>query len=163
MLALSLAGPGVQAAEFRPEAFFAGRTRAAGAITDASGQPAGRFTGQTRGRRERDGSTVFDQTIRFDDGTVRQRRWRVIRTAPSTITVTGSDIVGEGRGEIAGDTLRLATTIRWQAGNPLSDLDFEQVLIRRPDGTVDNSSTVRKLGFVVQRAEERFVRVGARR
>lgn len=148
-------------ASFQPEVFFAGATRSEGAFLAADGRPADRFTGETRGRREPDGSATFDQTIRFADGSVRQRSWRIVRTGPNAIEATGSEVVGIARGEIGGRTLRLLSTIRLDAGNPLSDVDFEQVMELQSDGrTVTNRSIIRKLGFVVREADERFVRVG---
>lgn len=155
----SAQGPGA----FSPELFFAGRTRAEGAFVDGQGRPESRFTGETRGERARDGSTIFDQTIRFDDGTTRRRTWRVVRTGPATIEATGTDIVGVARGELDGRTLRLRSTIRVEDDNPLSDVDFDQTMTLGPDGrTLDNRSVVRKLGFTVRVAEERFVRLGGR-
>ena len=167
---LCLAALGAGAAEaqrggaFEPEIFFAGRTRAAGAFVDGEGRPESRFTGETRGRRAADGSTVFDQTIRFQDGAVRRRTWRIVRTGPGTIEATGTDIVGVARGEISGRTLRLLSTIRVSEGNPLTDVEFDQTMTLGADGrTLDNRSIVRKLGFTVRRAEERFVRSGSGR
>lgn len=166
-LSLLLAGGGTAAADgpppFSPDAYFAGVTRAAGTMTDGFGRPTSRFTGTTRGRRERDGSTSFDQVIRFDDGTVRSRTWRIVRTGRNSVEATGTDLVGVARGELEGRTLRLRSTVRVDPDNPLSDVDFEQVMTLAADGrALDNSSTIRKFGLVVRRAEERFVRAGRR-
>jgi len=149
--------------EFQPELYFAGVTRSAGVLTDASGRPTGGFTGVTRGGQDRDGATVFDQTIRFSDGTVRSRSWRLARTGPGRIAATGSEVVGVATGEISGRTLRLLSTIRLDPGNPFSDVDFDQVFELQPDGRrVTNRSVISKLGVVVSGADETFVRAGRR-
>ena len=152
-------------ARFAPEIFFAGRTHSEGAFVDEGGRPTSRFSGDTVGRRERDGATAFDQTIRFDDGTVRRRSFRLVRTGPDSIEATGSEVVGTARGVIAGRSLRLLSTIRTDA-NPLLDTEFDQTFTASPDGRrVRNVSTVTKLGFVVRRVDETFVLIsnGTRR
>lgn len=169
--ALALLAPfGPAAAEtraarsFDPLSFFAGRTHSEGAMLDGSGQPTSRFSGDTVGRRDADGATSFDQTIRFSDGTVRQRSFRLVKTGPDTIAVTGSEVVGTGEGRLAGPALRLVSTIRMNAGNPVTDVDFDQSFTASPDGRrVRNVSTVTKLGFVVSRVDETFVAVGSSR
>ena len=148
---------------FRPEAFFAGRTHSDGAFVDREGRPESRFTGDTRGRRERDGATVFDQVIRFDDGTTRSRRWRIVRTGDA-VEATATDVDGIARGRIAGRELRLDYTVRTDPANPLLDVDFEQHLTLEPGGrTVSNLSVIRKFGFTVREVRERFVKVGSER
>lgn len=146
---------------FDPLAFFGGRTQSQGAMLDDAGRPTTRFRGETVGRRDTDGSTSFDQTIRFSDGTVRRRSFRLVRTGTDTIAVTGSEVVGTGEGRLAGPALRLVSTIQLDAGNPLSAVDFDQSFTASPDGRrVRNLSTVTKLGFVVSRIDETFVKGG---
>lgn len=162
LLACATPSDAARAQVFRPELFFAGTTRASGVLTDPSGRVTGRFTGTTLGRRDRDGSVTFDQTIRFDDGTIRQRRWRIVRTGPDSIEATGTDLVGTARGTVSGPTLHLVSTVRWQDGSPITDVDFDQVMTLQPDGQrVSNHSTVTKLGLVLRYADETFVRTGA--
>lgn len=145
---------------FEPERFFAGRTRSVGTMASPFDGSRTGVTGDTRGRRERDGSVVFDQRIRFDDGSVRERRWRVVRTGPDTIAATGTDVVGIATGTINGREVRLLSTIRASADNPLTDVDFDQTMTLSPDGrTLHVASTVRKLGFTVRTIDERFTRV----
>ena len=153
--------PEVQAGEaFAPERFFAGRTHSEGAFVDGQGRATKRFSGDTAGRREPDGSTVFDQVIRFDDGTVRRRTFRLVRTGPTSIEATGSEVVGTGRGTISGRSLRLLSTIS-QDGNPLTALDFDQTFSLSSDARrLRNVSTISKLGIVVARTDETFVRLG---
>lgn len=162
MLLLETAA-GAEARGLSPELFFRGPTRSAGVTTDAFGEPTSRLIGLTRGGRDRDGATVLDQTIRYDDGTERHRRWRIVRTGPHTIEATGTDVIGTAHGIILGDTLHLVSTIRVQDGNPLTDVDFDQVMTLRRDGrTLDNHSTVTKLGFLLRRIDEVFVKQARR-
>lgn len=149
---------------FRPEVFFAGRTHSTGVLRNLVDGSVTPFTGDTVGRRRPDGSTVFDQTIRFADGKVRQRQWLVAAGDPGKIAVAGTDIVGVGTGDVRGRELHLVSTIRGDAADPFgfTDLDFDQVLTLLPDGrSVYNRSTVRKLGVIVAKAQETFVRVAA--
>lgn len=155
-----LAASGAEAGPaFDPLAFFAGSTRASGVLTDASGQVTSRYTGTTVGHRDPDGATTFDQTIRFDDGSVRERRWRVVRTGRDTIQATGTDVVGVAQGRLDGSTLHLVSEIQAEPGNLLTTVHFDQVMTLAPGGRrLANHSVVSKLGFVLRRADEVFVR-----
>jgi len=58
---------------FRPEQFFAGRTRSSGVFANTFGKPHERFTTECRGRRR--GDTLWlDQIFRYDDGRTQRRR-----------------------------------------------------------------------------------------
>lgn len=145
---------------FRPELFFAGRTHSNGVFRNVVDGSITTFVGETVGRRQPDGSTVFDQTIRFADGTVRERQWVVAVGDPGKIAIAGTDIVGVGTGDVYGRELHLVSTIRGNAADPFgfTDVDFDQVLTLMPDGcSVYNRSTVRKLGVIVAKAQETFV------
>lgn len=142
---------------FKPEIFFAGRTRSDGVMRGLDGNVSGRLSGETRGRRERDGSTSFDQTIRFDDGTIRRRSWRLVRSG-AQLEATATDVVGVARGEIAGRELRLLSTVRTDPDNPLLDVDFDQRMVLQPDGrSVTVKSVVTKLGIKLREIDETFV------
>jgi hypothetical protein len=142
---------------FKPEIFFAGRTRSEGVMRGSDGAVSGRLSGETRGRRERDGSTSFDQTIRFEDGTTRRRSWRLVRNG-AQIEATATDVVGVARGEIAGRELRLLSTVRTDPNNPLLDVDFDQRMVLQPDGrSVTVRSVVTKLGIKLREIDETFV------
>lgn len=102
----------------------------------------------------------------MSDGTVRRGSFRLVRTGPSTIEVTGSEVVGSAEGSLNLRTLRLLSTIRLESGNPLSDVEFDQRMQLQPDGrTLTNGSRFGKFGLTVPRIEERFVelREGRRR
>lgn len=149
---------------FQPEVYFAGRTRSSGVIRDAFGEVVGHLSGETRGRGLSDGTTTFDQVVRRSDGSVLKRRWHILRTGPSTLEATATDVVGVARGTIEGRTLHLVSTVRLDQGNPLSDVDFDQTMVLQADGrTVFNHSVVSKLGLVLRYVDERFVRSGRSR
>jgi hypothetical protein len=142
---------------FRPEIFFAGRTRSEGVMRGMDGAVTGRLSGETAGRRERDGSTGFNQTIRFDDGTTRQRSWRLVRNG-AQVEATATDVIGVARGEIAGRELRLLSTVRTDPSNPLLDVDFDQRMVLQPDGrSVTVQSVVAKFGIKLREIDETFV------
>lgn len=144
---------------FQPEAYFAGRTRSWGVFETPGGAPASQFTGDTVGRREPGGTVSFEQSVAFDDGTRLDRSWRLTRIDEHHLEATGTDVVGVVKGEIYGRVLHLAYTVRTEPGNALSTVDFEQWMYLQDDGvTVLNRSIIRKFGFVVRMATERFVR-----
>ena len=158
--------PAVSAAPspFRPEQFFAGRTHSSGVVSDSFGRPTGRVKGTTAGHHEPDGSTVFDQIIHMEDGSVRRRSFRLVRTGADTIDVTGSEVVGTAHGTIRGDTLHLASTIQSDPGNPFSTVEFDQRFTLQPDGrSLAVHSDIAVLGVTVRTIDERFVRASAAR
>ena len=146
-----------QLPELRPERFFDGGTRGEGTL-------AVRF-GRTRtlrvegtGRMEADGVFRLDQTVRFDDGKVETRSWRMQRLDAQRYTATLTDAVGPVSAEVTGNRFHLRYLLRRPA------VRMEQWLTLAADGrTVQNEATVTILGVPWARLSERIVRTDAAR
>ena len=139
----------------RPGALFGGLTCGAGVLTHADGTSPRPFTVASRGAPAGDG-LVLNQTIRFDDGEVRTRRWALQPDGPRTYRGTLTEASGDVRAQVGGDRLTLSYPL---AGVPLGRMT--QVLTLRADGGVDNRGTARVAGVVVRRLEERIETEGA--
>jgi hypothetical protein len=151
--------PDAPAAEtqFRPEQFFAGRTRSSGVFVNTFGKPRQRFTTECRGRRR--GDTLWlDQTFRYDDGRTQKRRWQIRRLDAVHYVGRANDVVGEARGKVDGATFQFAYTVALKPGSPLFHVRLDQTMTLQRDGTVENRATIRKLGIVLSRVTERFRR-----
>ena len=154
----ALGGPTLE-----PDRYFEGRTVSFGVFEDRGGAPTGRFSTESDGRREADGTLVLDQTIRLDDGTVQQRQWRMRRVDARRYEATAGPVEGIARGEADGRTFHWTYTIALPPGDWLHRVEFEHRMYLADDGrTLLNRFTVRKLGVVVSRASEVFDRRDAR-
>ncbi len=159
LFALVLIVP-VSAAErqFRPEKFFSGHTRSTGVFRNTIGKPEQRFTTDCRG--ETRGITLYlDQLFRYDDGHTQERHWQIRKVDATHYIGRANDVVGDARGEVTGSSFHFAYTVALNAKNPLLNVRLDQTMTLRPDGTVDNQATIRKVGLPLSRVTERFRRV----
>ena len=143
----------------RPEEMFAGVTCGRGVLTHADGGAPRGFTVRSTGERARStgegtsGGFVLDQTIRFDDGERRERRWVLRADGPRRYRGTLTEASGPVRARVGGDTLTLAYPL---AGVPLGRM--EQTLTLGADGRVANIGTARVAGVPVRRLSETITR-----
>jgi hypothetical protein len=134
----------------RPEAFFLGETRGSGVLQTAGGRPSRTFQVLSRGRAAAD-EIIVDQEIRWGDGEVDRRSFRLRQTGTGRYTGSLTDAAGPVTAEARGNALRLRYLIRHPG------ITMEQWLYLQPDGrTVLNEGTVRALGIVVARLSEQI-------
>ena len=132
---------------FDPLTFFAGRTEGIARLKIVLRAARG-VRVQGSGRVEPDGTLVLDQIVAQDGRPATRRRWRIRRTGPATYAGTLSDAVGPVAGEVSGNRLRLAFTMK-------GGVATEQWLTLAPDGrSAANLLTVRKFGVTVARLDE---------
>lgn len=142
-----------------PDRYFEGRTLSFGVFETASGAPASRFSNEGIGRREGD-ALVLDQTIRFGDGTVMERTWRMRQVSAHRYEATAGPVQGIALGEAHGRHFHWTYTIALPPGDWLHTVEFEHWMYLADDGeTLVNRFAVRKLGLVVSRATEVFRRL----
>lgn len=156
---LALAGAAPAQEAFRPDLYFAGRTRSTGVIEAGAFGSTLRFEGETSGRRGGDGTTTFDQVIRYGDGRRQTRRWVLRRTGPNTYAATANGVVGQAEGRVEGRTLRLSYTL---VPDPQTGpVEMDQVMQLEPDGvTLTNRTTIGTSGFPLRTLTETFTRAG---
>jgi hypothetical protein len=139
--------------ELRPEAFFAGRTRGEGTLTQRF-RAARTVHVVGTGMTEPDGSFRLDQAVTFDDGTIEARTWRVRRTSAHEYSATLSDADGEVKAESSGNSFHLRYLLRRPA------VYMDQWLYLQTDGrSVLNRATVTVLGVPWARLTETIERV----
>lgn len=136
---------------FRPEVFFDGATHGEGML-DVRGRGERRFTVTSTGHSERSsgqaGDFVLDQVIRFADGEVQRRtfRMRPLDAQRYAGTLTGASGPVTARAE--GNSFHL----RYAMGKASS---MEQWIYLQPDGrSAFNRATVRVLGAPVAQLSE---------
>lgn len=132
---------------FRPEVFFAGATHGEGML-DVRARADRRFTVASTGRGERDGVFVLDQVIRFTDGEVQRRTFRMhpLDTQRYAGSLTGA--TGPVTARVDGNSFHLRYSMSTMSA-------MEQWIYLQPDGrTALNRATVRMLGVPVARLSE---------
>ena len=135
----------------RPTEMFGGASCGRGVLTHADGSSPRVFTVRSEGRLTAAG-LVLDQTIAFEDGERRQRRWVLRPDGPASYRGTLSEASGTVRARVGGDRLTLAYALD---GVPLGRMT--QTLTLREDGRVDNQGVARVVGVPVRRLRETIV------
>ncbi len=137
---------------FRPEAFFAGRTRGTGTLETRGHAPqAVRVEGE--GSVEADGTFRLEQRITTGGDRAETRTWRLRRVDARAYTATLSDARGPVTAEVDGNRLHLRYEIRRPA------VVMEQWLYLQPGATtVRNVATVTVLGVPWARLSESITR-----
>ncbi|MEO6103400.1 MAG: DUF3833 family protein [Pseudoxanthomonas sp.] len=132
---------------FEPEVFFDGATQGEGTLA-VRGRPNRSFTVASSGHQGRDGQFVLEQEIRFIDGEVQRRSFRIRRVDAHTYTGSLSGAAGPVTARADGNSFHL----RYQMSKASS---MEQWLYLQPDGrTALNRATVRVLGLPVAHLSE---------
>lgn len=133
---------------FRPDLFFAGRTRGRGTVTTVTSSRPRVLEVESEGRIEAGGAMVLDQAIRID-GKPSRRSFRIRQAADGTWQGTMTDAAGPVEASVVGDTLRLSYRMK-RAG-----MRMNQTLTLQPGGrTVLNRARVTMLGVPVARIAE---------
>lgn len=143
--------------ELDPVAYFEGPTVSWGVFEDA-GRPTRRFKGDLVGHREGN-ALVLMQRIRFDDGSTRQRRWRMWRAGPHEFHATAPGVIGVARGEAYGNAFRWDYVLQVDADNRLTRVRMQHWMYLAGDGrTLVNRVVIRKFGIRVAEVTEYFQR-----
>lgn len=132
---------------FQPEVFFDGATHGDGTLA-VRGRAARGFTVASSGHQARDGVFVLEQEIRFVDGEVQRRSFRIRRLDAHRYAGSLSGAAGPVTARADGNSFHL----RYQMGKAST---MEQWIYLQPDGrTAFNRATVRVLGMPVAHLSE---------
>jgi hypothetical protein len=138
---------------FDPATFFAGATHGTGTLRVVLHRPRTTDVRGT-GRVDTAGTIVLDQDVIQGSAAPRHRRWYLRAVAPMRYTGTLTDAVGPVSAETHGNRLDIRFTMR-------HGLSVEQHLYLQSGGRVAlNRMTIRKLGIVVARLDERIEKQG---
>ena len=139
-------------------AYFDGHTRASGWFADRFGRPRRHFCGDFTGTREGE-DLVLDEVLRYTDGIVERRLWRVRVGAAGELSAESESLVDGARGRVRGNALemRYAMRIVKPAGGGLT-LDFHDFMFLQPDGGLHHLTHVRKWGMRVGTVSTQYVR-----
>jgi len=126
--------------------YFNGRVDAWGMVQDRSGRVIKRMTVEMDCRWEGDTGTL-DERFTYADGTTERRVW-TIRKDGNRYTGTAADVVGEARGEAAGNALRWNYVLeaKREDGSTIR-LDMDDWMWLVDDRTLVNRTTFSKFGI----------------
>lgn len=128
--------------------YFDGRVDAWGMVTDRSGAIVRRFTVRMDCRWQGD-EGVLDEDFSFSDGERQRRVWRITRTGPDRFVGRADDVVGEARGEQAGNAFRWRYTLALPVSGRVWDVQFDDWMVLVDDHVLLNRARMSKFGIHV--------------
>ncbi len=152
---------------FRLEDFFAGRTRCWGIFEDRFGKVRRSFVidldGVWSGRE-----LTLTEDFRYDDGERGRRVWTITPDGPDGYVGRATDVVGEARGTVVGNTFTWRYTMILPVGSGTWRVRFVDSLMLQPDGVLLNRAFMSRFGVtlgsvsaVFRRWEDRAERAAA--
>ena len=131
-----------------PENFFNGPMTAHGVVKNRSGKVIRYFNADITGS-VKEGVITLEEDFIFNDGEKQRRVWKLTRKADGTYSGNAGDVVGEAKGEVAGNSMFLKYVLRIPYGDGDIDVTIDdRMYLTSPDVLV-NESKMYKLGFRV--------------
>lgn len=131
-----------------PEQFFNGKLSAHGVLKNRSGEVTRYFTASIDASWDQGVGTLVER-FEFNDGEIQFRTWTLAPNATGQFVATAGDVVGEGRAQVSGNTMKLDYILQIDyRGRPLK-LAVEDWMWLVDDHTIINQSTLRKWGIRV--------------
>lgn len=127
--------------------FFNGELVAHGIVQDYSGKVIRRFRADIQGRWQGDRG-VLDERFEFSDGEIQTRCWQ-LRKDGDRYTGSAGDVVGEARGEAAGNALNWRYRLRVSVGEREWVLALDDWMYLVDETHLINRTRMRKFGLTV--------------
>jgi len=128
--------------------FFEGRVEAWGIFQKRSGEVAKRFHVLINGHSEGD-KLILDEAFTYSDGTKQKRVWTLTPDGPGQWRGTAGDVVGEARGETAGNALRWRYVLRLPVDGEEYNVELDDWMYLMDSKTLINRSYMSKFGVEV--------------
>ncbi|MFO1070185.1 MAG: DUF3833 domain-containing protein [Geminicoccaceae bacterium] len=131
---------------FRPETYFAGKTRAWGFFQDRFGNIRREFTVDIVGTFDNDVLTLDEQFV-YADGERDTRVWTIRKLDDSRYEGTADDVVGTAQGRIAGKAMNWQYQFDLPVGSTMLRATFDDWMFLQDDEVMLNRTTVSKFGI----------------
>lgn len=125
-------------------AFFSKPVQAWGMFQKRSGEVAKRFHVDIQSHRDGE-RLILDERFVYSDGTRQERIWTLQPDGPGR----AGDVVGEARGEVAGNALRWRYRLDLPVDGKHWLMDMDDWMYQMDDDTLINRTTMSKLGVEV--------------
>lgn len=130
--------------------YFKGQTKAWGQFQDRGGLVIRRFTVDITGTVSADGKQlILDERFIYNDGEKEQRIWTINKTGDDKFSGTAGDVIGEARGESAGNAFNWAYVLDLPYKDSTIHVNFDDWMYLQDDTTLLNRAFVTKWGFKV--------------
>ncbi len=139
------------------EDYLRGDLEAHGFFQDRSGLIVKRFKVRMKGTWNGDVG-VLDEDFEYSDGSKSKRVWTLKKTGDGKFTGTASDVVGEARGEAAGNAFRWKYTMDLPVGDKSYHVQFDDWMYLMNDEVMLNKSKMYKLGIYLGEVTLVFLR-----
>ena len=126
--------------------YFNGKLLAHGIVTDRGGKVMQRFTVALTGRWQGDEGTL-DEQFSYADGRREQRIWKLTRGADGRYTGRAADVLGEARGQAAGNALNWRYTLLLPVDGRTWEIDFDDWMFLVDDQVMLNRAVMSKFGI----------------
>ncbi|WP_317663262.1 DUF3833 domain-containing protein [Pseudomonas sp. KU43P] len=141
-------------------AFFSRPVQAWGIFQKRSGEVARRFDVCIASHREGE-RLILDERFVYNDGEQQRRVWTLVPDGPGRWRGTAGDVIGEARGEIAGNALRWRYKLDLPVDGRHWQMDMDDWMYLMDDDTLINRTSMRKLGVEVGQISLFFRRLPA--
>jgi Protein of unknown function (DUF3833) len=125
--------------------YFNGPLRAHGVFTDRAGKVQRRFVVELKGTWQGDDG-VLEEDFKYSDGKTERRVWRLRHLGQGRYTGRADDVVGEARGESAGNALRWSYTLRLPVDGTVYEVDFDDWMYLMDERVMLNKAQMSKFG-----------------
>lgn len=128
--------------------FFAGSAKAYGVLHDWRGRQTLRFTADLCGVWQQGRGDLYE-VFYFSDGRVDQRHWRLQQDVNGRVSGTAGDVVGEAKGQLAGNTLYWQYVLQIPYDGSTLDVTVKDWLYLIDQQNLINRTTMHKFGLKV--------------
>ncbi|MFJ3451296.1 DUF3833 domain-containing protein [Pseudomonas sichuanensis] len=129
-------------------AFFATPVEAWGMFQKRNGEVVKRFHVRIDSRREGE-RLILDEHFVYSDGTRQQRTWTLTPDGPGRWRGRAGDVIGEARGEVAGNALRWQYRLDLPVDGSHWQVDLDDWMYLMDEDTLINRSSMRKFGVEI--------------
>ncbi|MDQ0121199.1 hypothetical protein J2W17_000136 [Pseudomonas lini] len=129
-------------------AFFSRPVKAWGMFQNRSGEVVKRFHVQIESRVEGQ-QLILDERFLYSDGTRQRRVWTLEPAGTGRWRGRADDVVGEARGEVAGNALRWRYRLDLPVDGRHWEVDLDDWMYLMDEDTMINRSSMSKLGVEV--------------
>ena len=126
--------------------YFNGKVDAWGMIQDRSGKVTKRMFVEMTCTWNGDVGTL-DERFTYSDGSTQRRVWTITHLGDGRYTGRADDVVGEARGEAAGNALRWRYVMALPVDGKVYHVDFDDWMVLMDDKVMLNRSAMSKWGF----------------
>lgn len=127
--------------------YFEGKTRGWGIFQDRGGKLKRQFVVDIVGTINADGHLVLEEDFVWNDGEKSRRVWTIRKDENNHYFGTASDVIGEGKGESAGNAFHWKYDLNLPVGDKIYKVSFDDWLFLQPDGVLLNRAKMSKFGF----------------